>query len=146
MYFPRTESAAVTENHQMQDAPRASSVTESILVVDDEPALVELASKLLTKHGYKVFTANSAKQALLLLDSTPIDLLLSDVIMPGMGGYELAAIVRKKFPLIKIQMASGFSSETQVKDKAIVSKYVIAKPYRKNTLLRTVRRVLDQNV
>ena len=65
--------------------------------------------------------------------------------MPEMSGYELAAIVRKKFPLIKIQMASGFSSETQVKDKAIVSKYVIAKPYRKNTLLRTVRRVLDQN-
>ncbi len=97
MYFPRADRGGLTEEHQMQDETQASSVSESILVVDTEPALVELASMLLTKHRYKVFTANSAKQALLLLDSTPIDLLLSDMIMPGMGGHKLEAIVRKNF-------------------------------------------------
>lgn len=145
MYFPRN-NATTTKARYIRDGSSDNFGTESVLVVDDEPALVELASKILTKNGYKVFTANSSKQALLLLANTPIDLLLSDVVMPDMDGYELAAIVRQKHPLVRIQMASGFTSDRHVKDRDVANDYIIAKPYRKNTLLIRVRSVLDSDI
>ena len=79
-----------------------------ILVVDDELALCELISEILGNH-YTVTTAHSAKQALEILKSESFDILLSDVIMPVMDGYELAEEVHRLYPHIAIQMMSGYS-------------------------------------
>ena len=118
---------------------------ETILVVDDENALCGLAKEILVKHGYKVLCAESGKKALEILETENVDLLFSDVIMPGMDGYELASRVKKSYPGIIIQMASGFSNmrhESEFNEK--LHQQRLLKPYRSKVLLRRIRELLDR--
>tara|TARA_R110001583_G_scaffold61687_3_gene181984 strand:+ start:13984 stop:15600 length:1617 start_codon:yes stop_codon:yes gene_type:complete len=116
---------------------------ESILVVDDENQLCVLAKKILDHYGYKVLTASSGEQALLLLKSHHVDLLLSDIIMPKMSGYQLAEQVAKFHPNIKILFASGFQDE-QVKSTFKSPHPLINKPYNAQVLLSSIRQSLDE--
>jgi len=144
LYFPhyigkgqnkKTEEAE-SENKNLQGH-------ETILVVDDEPALLELMNEILSRQNYQVFCAEGAKQALEIIAAEKIDLMISDIIMPDMNGYALAAIVREKYPAIKIQLASGFSDEQQEDPvDADLSKCRLHKPYDAKTLLETVRQLL----
>ena len=144
LYFPRYVSDSIKEEGSNTLGYGESYGSETILVVDDEPALLEVTSEILGAKGYTVFRANSAHEALEILEKTPVDLLLSDVIMPEMDGYELANIVQKKYPSIKIQLASGFSDNrhTSLLDKSL-REGMINKPYRGGILLTRVREVLD---
>lgn len=78
-----------------------------ILCVDDEPNALILRKLVLQRAGYEVMTANSGKEALDLAESHSIDLLLSDQLMPGMTGTELAKQIRFKDPNIRIVLISG---------------------------------------
>ena len=117
---------------------------EVVLVVDDEISLLKLCAEILESNGYRTFTADSGEKALEILEIESIDLLLSDVIMPGMSGYELATIVQKKYPAIKIQMASGFTgdSEENNRDDDLFNN-LLRKPYHMDVLLKKVRALLD---
>ena len=118
---------------------------ETILVVDDENALCGLANEILVKHGYKVLCAESGKKALEILETESVDLLYSDVIMPGMDGYELASRVKKSYPDIIIQMASGFSNmrhESEFNEK--LHQQRLLKPYSSKVLLHRIRELLDR--
>jgi CheY-like chemotaxis protein len=118
---------------------------ETILVVDDEGELCSLAKDYLSKHGYKVLCAHSGEKALEILETESVDLLFSDVIMPGMGGYELAARVKKNYPDIIIQMASGFSKlrhERKFDEK--LHQQRLLKPYGSKVLLHRIRELLDR--
>ena len=118
---------------------------ETILVVDDENALCGLANEILVKHGYKVLCAESGKKALEILETESVDLLFSDVIMPGMDGYELASRVKKSYPDIIIQMASGFSNmrhESEFNEK--LHQQRLLKPYSSKVLLHRIRELLDR--
>ena len=119
---------------------------EKILVVDDEPALLHLCAEILSQYGYDVVCAKSANQALNLLSKESVDLLLTDVIMPDMDGHELAAIVRKKYPVIKIQLVSGFADDgnREVIDESLLQN-MINKPYSSEMLLKRVRQLLGEN-
>jgi len=115
----------------------------SYLIVDDEEGLRKLAEEILSSHGYRVITADSAECALKLLDEESVDLLLSDIIMPGMSGYELAEIVKKNHPDIKIQMASGYShssNDTNYNEDLHIHK--LKKPYKIKELLHRIRVLL----
>ncbi len=82
--------------------------TESvILCVDDEPNSLILRKLVLEKAGYRVLTASSANQALEVLDSSRIDLVLSDQLMPGGTGTELARKVKTRFPSLPVVIISG---------------------------------------
>ena len=117
---------------------------ETILVVDDELPLLALCTEILTKNRYRVISAESGKKALEILEKESVDLLLSDVVMPGMNGYELAAIVQNKYPNIKIQMASGFTGEeNKHNNNDNLHKNILHKPYRIDGLLTKVRELLD---
>ena len=117
---------------------------ESILVVDDEPALLDLTCEILSQQNYQVFSAERAKQALEILQNEHIDLLLSDIIMPDMNGYALAAIVQEKYPNVKIQLASGYSGEHRTGQVDIsLSQNLLQKPYNSETLLRKIRTLLQ---
>lgn len=83
--------------------------TETILVVDDEPLMREIFSDILRDSNYQVFTAENGKEALELLKAEAVDLLLTDIIMPEMDGYRLAAKVAELYPHIKVQLMSGYS-------------------------------------
>ena len=68
-------------------------------------------------------------------------MLISDVIMPDMDGYELASIVQEKYPAIKIQLVSGFSGEHDVNN--ILSENLLQKPYTAQSLLKKVQTLLQ---
>ncbi|MCJ8268847.1 MAG: response regulator, partial [Psychrosphaera sp.] len=89
LYFPR--QAEFLTPQTTPDSPRDQNLngSETILVVDDEPSLVELARNILTSQGYQVYCASDGEQALAILASHSVDLLLSDIIMPKMNGYQL---------------------------------------------------------
>jgi len=100
---------------------------------------------ILSIAGYHVLTAGSAKEALEILEHESVDLLLSDVIMPDMDGYQLAAIVQEKYPTIKIQLASGFSDDSHLNviDDTLY-RSSISKPYDIQTLLQKIRELLGK--
>ncbi len=145
LYFPRNCKSSYINKELPPLKVINSSEEGTILVVDDEPSLVRLASQILTKQGYKVIKANSAEEALDHLKQNSVDLLLSDIIMPDMGGFELANIVQKKYPNIKIQLASGFTSETHLKENEYLGNKILAKPYNKKGLITRVKDILNSN-
>lgn len=145
LYFPRYVGEKVT--HKPDDLNTISildlSGEETILVVDDEPSLAELATEILRKHGYRVICTYSAMQALEVLEKEEVNLLLTDVIMPEMDGYQLTSIVQAKYPSIKILLASGFSdvSCADLIDNSPLSR-LLNKPYTSHTLLQQIRELL----
>jgi len=147
LYFPRHFTG--DEKHQIERNKNSSNIEghEKILVVDDEKPLRVLASELLTLKGYKTTIAESGKKALEILEKQEFDLLITDVIMPDMDGYQLSHIVKEKYPHIKIQLASGFTDERN-KNKADehLQKNLLHKPYNTQDLYRAVRGLLDKTV
>jgi len=145
-YIPRHVESEVSQlddcTTDLLDSP---SGQETILVVDDEVALLELAEMILTTYGYKVICSESGEQALEILKCNSVDLLLTDVIMPGMDGYQLVAEVKKHYPMIKIQIVSGFVEEDDVnKAGDITHENRLHKPYDVEVLLRKIRMLLDE--
>ena len=150
LYFPSYEKEKVQEKNEisLDDNNKKNSFngSETILVVDDEAGLKIMTSEILRNAGYNVFNAENGQAALDLIEKEKIDLLFSDVIMPEMDGFELAAIVQKKYPQIKIQLASGFDDErNSIMDDDTLHDNLLPKPYNSENLLRTIRALLDKN-
>jgi len=144
LYFPHDSEIQIEDHTGNAFEEKDYKGTESILVVDDEPALVSLADEILTRAGYSVVTALNAEEALDVMESGTFDLLISDVIMPGMNGYALAIKVRKKHPKIKIQLVSGYDSNEPVSEEdTLLKNNMMNKPYGDLKLLRTIRTLLD---
>jgi len=145
IYFPRSQQPE-KETETMPVIPRSKLCgTETILVVDDESDITSLIQMLLTEHGYRVFTAASGSQALQVLEKENIELIISDIIMPNMDGYQLAEIVQQRYPQIKIQLVSGFADDQHhdlVQDE--LHKNMMYKPCSSQELLIRVRHLLDQ--
>ena len=145
-YFPRHYIGMSVEENETDYKVVDLTGNETILVVDDEPALLGLSNEILMQQGYHVIVAESGKQALDILQNQHVDLVLSDVIMPQMDGYQLACIVQDKYPHIKIQMASGFSDD---RDRDILDtslqQNLIHKPFNSQILLKRIRSLLDSD-
>ena len=119
---------------------------ETILVVDDEAALRELASEILSSNNYRVLCVSNGIEALKILETESVDLMLSDVIMPDMDGYQLAEKVHELYPDIAIQMASGFSDERHLnKTNEKFHQQRLQKPFTAKILLQKIRQVLEEN-
>jgi len=115
---------------------------ETILVVDDENALLNLTEQYVQALGYTVFKASDGREALSILSEQKIDLLFSDIVMPGgMSGFELAETVCIKYPSIKVLLSSGYPGRTHSTGYQGV---VLAKPYTRQDLANQLRRLLDQ--
>ena len=126
------------------------SGTETLLIVDDEVALLELARILLENIGYTVLTATNGKQALQIMhQQANIDLLFSDVVMPGeINGYKLVEQAIREFPDLKVLLTSGFTGKATSNPKLSESKLasnVLSKPYSQNELAARIRALLDEN-
>lgn len=118
---------------------------ETILVVDDETALRELSEEILRSQNYQVFCAENGIEALKILETESVDLVLSDVIMPVMDGYQLATKIQELYPDVKIQMVSGFSDDQHL-NRAYdnLNQQRIQKPFTSKTLLQKIRLLLDE--
>lgn len=117
-----------------------------VLVVDDEPPIVEFVTRALEHGGYEVVSAADGLEALdRLADSGPFDLAISDIVMPGMDGIELALKLAKDQPEVRMLLMTGYSAEKQrAHNLDAITNRVIAKPFTLKQLLDTVRLVLSE--
>jgi CheY-like chemotaxis protein len=119
---------------------------KSILVVDDEPEVRKLVGAMVTHHGYRVYTADNGDHAITLFRKhQPFDLLLTDVVAPGMSGPMLADKLTAMQPDLKVLYMSGYDN-TQVVQKYIVEKghALLHKPFSVEELGRKVREMLGE--
>ncbi|MBI5524309.1 MAG: PAS domain S-box protein [Desulfarculus sp.] len=120
---------------------------ETVLVVDDEPEVRELAMESLALCGYRALAAASGQEALDLLTGceNPPDLLLLDLMMPGLGGLDLLPLVKERFPGLKVILVSGmYDPREEGSPPWRQAEAFLPKPYRVPALLALVRQVLDQ--
>ncbi|HTR43794.1 MAG TPA: ATP-binding protein [Pseudomonadales bacterium] len=117
--------------------------TESILVVDDEGIILTMSETILSEYGYKIFTINNGQKALTLLarEDLKVDLLITDLVMPAMGGRELIERARQLQPQLKILCMSG----TMVSPDQQVGLTYLQKPFTSRDLLAKVRAALGKN-
>ena len=120
----------------------AEPVLETILLVEDEPAVRQLFAQALTRAGYSIFEARNGQEAMRLFDQhgDTIDMLLTDMRMPYMGGAELAHHLRGRRRTLKLLCISGYPGNLDA-DLAID---FLAKPFSRDDLLKKVREVLDK--
>jgi CheY-like chemotaxis protein len=117
--------------------------TETVLIVEDESDLMDMATSLFLNMGYNVLTAPSGNEALAVLRARPVDILFTDIVMPeGMDGIELAQFTRDNFPATKIVVASGFPLPALKERHANINEFrFVNKPYRLSDLARALRTV-----
>lgn len=147
LYMPRFIGAAEQPKFPENEKAKPAHGREIILVVDDEEDLLELVKTFLEELGYTIVTANNGQQALeLLTDNPSIDLLFSDVVMPGgMNGYALAEQAKIIVPELKVLLTSGFTSKAVTRNgQAHFKANLLSKPYRQADLATRVRLVLDE--
>ena len=113
------------------------------LVVDDEAGYRELLAKMLTKVGYRVITAADGNEALTLLADSKFNLIISDVLMPNLNGYALAARIRATDPDVPIILISGYLSQESPKNLLGGSTEFIAKPLDSELIIATVQRLMS---
>ncbi len=122
--------------------------TETILVVDDEPTVKELAGDILRRYGYTVLAAGGGEEAVALYQDRhdEIAVVLLDMVMPGMDGREVFRRVREINPRVKVIVSSGYSHDRDADDllKQGAAGFV-QKPYRMADLVKTVGNVLERN-
>lgn len=118
----------------------AEAVREKALVVDDQPDVLSMAVELFRYMGYEVFSANNAEDALNILRRTPnIDVLFTDVVMPGMNGIELSKKSRELAPGIKILLTSGYPAPAVSSQDWTPEYPFLAKPYRLPEIMKALR-------
>jgi CheY-like chemotaxis protein len=123
--LPATDKAVARRGAtaQVEKPPRGLTV----LLVEDNDHVREFARHLLDELGYRVVTAASAEEALERLGTEPVDLLFSDVVMPGLSGVELARLARERDPALPVLLASGYSEE--IVGAAGADFEIVRKPY-----------------
>jgi two-component system response regulator HydG len=119
------------------------SKKESLLVVDDTPNTLELLQRKLTSKGYQVYTAPDVAQAIKILESTPVDLVITDLKMPKVSGLDLVRHIRENLKDTEVMMITGYATiEGAVKAIKIGAEEYLAKPFTDEELFSAVRRVL----
>jgi CheY-like chemotaxis protein len=150
VYFPAREKTSASQKEETVSPKSTPGGTETILIVEDEPVLREMACNILKDCGYRIFEASSGKEALAqwLQRANKIDLLLTDIVMPeGVSGVNLAEQLLVNHPRLKIVFTSGYTAN-EVSPELLVkmnARY-LQKPYTHAELVKIVRDCLDKTV
>jgi two-component system, cell cycle sensor histidine kinase and response regulator CckA len=147
VYLPLVESMASVARTTQTLAPLPTG-SERILLVEDDDAVRAVTHQMLARHGYDVELARDGLDALARVraSAVPFALVVTDVIMPGMRGRELAAQLRLIDPSQRVLFVSGYADDqTLVADVATTGAHFLAKPFTTSELLRMVREVLDRS-
>lgn len=120
--------------------------TESVLVVEDEEGLRSITATTLKSCGYQVLAARDGREAMRLIERVQeIDLLVTDVVMPGVGGRQLAEQLQARLPRLKVLYMSGYTDDAVIRHGVAQGEVAfLRKPFSARDLARTVRRILDQ--
>ncbi|HYA94132.1 MAG TPA: PAS domain S-box protein [Thermodesulfobacteriota bacterium] len=146
IYLPRTEEEAdILGDREEKDFPPRGS--ETVLLVEDDELVRNLANRLLEQQGYRVLKASNGQEALLVAKEhvgETIHLLLADIVMPQMGGKELADWLKISRPNVKVLYTSGYSDDAIVHHGVLdPGTHFLQKPFSLKTLSQKVREVLD---
>ncbi|MGL1956392.1 MAG: bacteriohemerythrin [Colwellia sp.] len=153
LFFPKSINSSLSVTTSVKTEKKTITGCETILIVDDEQELANIAQCYLNEAGFKTHIAHSGEQALTLLknNALTIDLVLSDIVMPGeINGFALANEVLKNWSDIRITLMSGFTSnaERSVSQSKHISRHlsrsILQKPYSEQALLHHVRTTLDE--
>lgn len=131
----------IPDETELSEPPRRRTV----LLVEDEVQVRLLVERLLQRQGFSILTAGDGSEAVALsgCHDGPIDLLLTDVVMPCMGGREAADLIRKQRPTIRIIYMSGYSEEMfRLQGESEVDAAFLGKPFTPDDLRRKIRQVL----
>jgi two-component system cell cycle sensor histidine kinase/response regulator CckA len=145
IYLPRTDAVAEQPNGDgARPNPRRGS--ETILLVEDDDAVRSISRRILELQGYAVIEAGNGLEALRLceLAATPVDLVLTDMVMPEMNGKELARQLRERYPEIRLLFMSGYTEDAALRQSFLEpGTAFIEKPFAPAALADKVRKVLD---
>jgi len=145
LYFPRCKVRGRRKKQEKKSTlPLACS--EKILLVEDEAAVMKMARRMLEKQGYRVLAAEDPSAALDLVssDPEPLDLLITDVVMPGMNGRELVQKMQEYHPGIKVIYMSGYTADVIAKQGVLEQGvHFLQKPFSSHDLGQLVRDVLN---
>jgi CheY-like chemotaxis protein len=152
IYFPQVQAQPERSVTELIAKPKVSPVstvsgTETILLVEDQDGIRDLVREFLQKLGYKVLNAADGNEALQIADEHKhqIDLLLTDVVMPNIGGRELADRLTQQRPQIRLLFMSGYPDhatwDSEFLDETTA---VLQKPFALDTLARKIRALLDE--
>jgi two-component system cell cycle sensor histidine kinase/response regulator CckA len=125
---------------------QAPKTLRTILLVDDDPIVRAVASRLLRRSEYEVVEASNGLEALRILRERDqgVDLLLTDIVMPGLNGWDLGELVRVEFPAVPILFMSGFADDEVVRARSQLSESnFLPKPFGFESLTRAVQNVLQ---
>ncbi|MCG8423500.1 MAG: ATP-binding protein [Proteobacteria bacterium] len=146
VYLPRTDAADATRRPSRETRRDDLHGHETILLVEDDAAVRELAERALSGLGYTVVTADNGVTALEELQRVSpdaIDLVVTDVVMPQMGGPELVSRVKVISPDMKILFMSGYTGDSELGEEIRTSQFFLPKPFASAALAKSVRAVLD---
>jgi two-component system, cell cycle sensor histidine kinase and response regulator CckA len=144
IYLPSSEKEVIEENKPVEDTLRG---TETVLFVDDEDMIIEVAEELFDQLGYEVLTAGSGKEAIEIFEEKKkhIDIVLLDMIMPNMSGGDTYDRMKAIDPDIKVLLSSGYSingQATEIMDRGCNG--FIQKPFKMKELSQKLRGILDE--
>jgi signal transduction histidine kinase/ActR/RegA family two-component response regulator len=147
MFLPRARRATPSPVIALA-RPQAAPGHETLLVVEDEPAVRRAVQRNLERLGYQVLAAHDGEDALRLVEAREgIDLLLSDVVMPGIDGPELACRLRARWNDLPVLFVTGYSADRLARTDAVgPHDRVLEKPYQFDELARTIRGMLEAHV
>ena len=143
IHFPRHEGAAETPDPEPQPAAGGK---ETLLLVEDEAPVRESVRRLLEWHGYTVIEARNGADALQIYDGNEqgIDLVLTDLMMPGMGGHELVELLRARHPELRVLFMSGYADKPMTTNGAPCrGTAYLEKPFTVELLMQRLREVLE---
>jgi PAS domain S-box-containing protein len=139
--LPSAEAAEEELAPENPAAPRSGNAT--ILLVEDDPGVRQLIAVMLRRRGYAVRDVSGGAEAIPLIESTqPIDLLLTDIVMPGMNGWTLAECAVKKRPGLKVLYMSGYSDHAMIQRDRLEAVTLLNKPFTIETLSAAIHDVL----
>jgi CheY-like chemotaxis protein len=140
------ENMALDSSSLRYKSPLPPNGTETILLVEDENAVRNIVRIVLTRFGYNVLEAANGNEALEIVGTyeQPIQMLLTDVVMPGMHGPEVARAIVRKMPAIRVIFMSGYVDDARTREGlADSTSSFIQKPFSSEDLAQKVRAVLD---
>ena len=145
IYLPRHKGAAAVEDESTGSHASRARDGDSVLVVEDEAAVRLLVVEVLHELGYRVLEAKDGQSALAIVESEArIDLLISDVGLPGMNGRQLAEFARSRRPGLKVLFMTGYAEQAAVRSKFVGEGMdMIAKPFAMEALATRVREMLE---
>jgi CheY-like chemotaxis protein len=148
VYLPRVAEAVHTIAAPDRADSRSVNGHETILLVEDERAVRELARRVLADRGYSVIEARNPEEALRLANDygSEIHLLLTDVVMPGMSGYDLAKRLKAQLSDLRVLYVSGYAYDVFAEKGTIKGSAFLQKPFTPNVLAQRVRETLDRQV